>query len=55
MDKSILEAVHESAKDLHYDEVRDKVIMREFDKICMKTKRAVLRLIQSVTIKVQKN
>lgn len=35
MDKSILEVVHESAKELHDAEVMDEVTMREFDALCL--------------------
>lgn len=35
MDKSILEVVHESAKDLHNADVMDEVTMREFDSLCL--------------------
>ena len=35
MDKSILDVVHESAKDLHDTGVMDEVTMREFDALCL--------------------
>lgn len=35
MDKSILEVVHESAKDLHDAGVMDAVTMREFESLCI--------------------
>jgi putative transcriptional regulator len=35
MDKSILEVMHESAKDLHDAGVMDDVTMREFDALCL--------------------
>jgi len=35
MDKSILEVVHESAKELHDARVMDEVTMREFDALCL--------------------
>jgi putative transcriptional regulator len=35
MDKSILEAVHESAKDLHDAKLLSPVTMREFDALCL--------------------
>jgi len=35
MDKSILDVVHESAKDLHDIGVMDEVTMREFDALCL--------------------
>jgi putative transcriptional regulator len=35
MDKSILDVVHESAKDLHDAGVMDEVTMREFDALCL--------------------
>jgi putative transcriptional regulator len=35
MDKSILEVVHESAKDLHDIGVMDEMTMREFDALCL--------------------
>jgi len=37
MDKSILEVVHESAKDLHADELLNTRTMREFDALCLPT------------------
>jgi len=35
MDKSILEAVHESAQDMHDIGLMDKQTMREFDSLCL--------------------
>ena len=35
MDKSILEVVHETAKDFHDAGVMDKVTMRKFDALCL--------------------
>ena len=35
MDKSILEVVHEGAKDLHDIGVMDDMTMREFDALCL--------------------
>ena len=35
MDKSILEVVHESAKDLHDAGLLNEVTMREFDVLCL--------------------
>ena len=35
MTKSILEVVHESAKDLHDAGVMDQTTMREFDALCL--------------------
>lgn len=35
MDKSILEAVHEGAKDLHDIGLMDDITMREFDALCL--------------------
>lgn len=35
MDKSILEVVHEGAKDLHEAGVMNDVTMREFDALCL--------------------
>lgn len=35
MDKSILDVVHESAKELHDIGVMDEVTMREFDALCL--------------------
>jgi len=35
MDKSILEVVHEGAKDLHDISVIDDMTMREFDALCL--------------------
>ena len=35
MDKSILEVVHESAKDLHDAGLLNEVTMREFDALCL--------------------
>jgi putative transcriptional regulator len=35
MDKSILDVVHEGAKDLHDAGVMDDVTMREFDALCL--------------------
>jgi len=35
MDKSILETVHESAKDLHKIGLVDTVTMRKFDTLCL--------------------
>ena len=35
MEKSILEIVHEGAKDLHEAGVMDAVTMREFDSLCL--------------------
>ena len=35
MDKSILEAVHEGAKDLHDAGLLNEVTMREFDALCL--------------------
>lgn len=35
MDKSILEVVHESAKDLHKAGVMNDVTLREFDALCL--------------------
>lgn len=40
MDKSILEVVHESAKELHDAKVMDEVTMRQFDAMCMKTEKS---------------
>jgi len=37
MDKSILEAVHEGAKDLHDIGLMDDMTMREFDALCLPT------------------
>ncbi|MEH6497788.1 MAG: DNA-binding transcriptional regulator [Pseudoalteromonas distincta] len=35
MDKSILEAIHEGAKDLHEAGVMNDVTLREFDALCL--------------------
>lgn len=35
MDKSIMEAVHEGAQDLHKAGVMDEVTLREFDALCL--------------------
>ena len=35
MDKSILDVVHESAKDLHEAGVMDEITLREFDAMCL--------------------
>ena len=35
MDKSILEAVHDSAKDLYQTGVMDEITMRDFDALCL--------------------
>jgi len=35
MDKSILEVVHEGAKDLHEIGLMDDITMREFDALCL--------------------
>ena len=35
MDKSILEVVNESAKDLHDADLLNEVTMREFDALCL--------------------
>ncbi len=35
MNKSILEAVHESAQDMHEAGAMDKATMREFDALCL--------------------
>jgi putative transcriptional regulator len=35
MDKSILEAIHEGAKDLHDAGVMNDVTLREFDALCL--------------------
>lgn len=35
MTKSILDMVHESAKDLHEADVMDQTTMREFDALCL--------------------
>lgn len=35
MDKSILEVVHESAKDLYAAKIIDAVTMREYDGLCL--------------------
>jgi putative transcriptional regulator len=35
MDKSILEAVHEGAKDLHDAGLLNEITMREFDALCL--------------------
>jgi len=35
MDKSILEVVHEGAKDLHGIGLMDDITMREFDALCL--------------------
>jgi len=35
MDKSILEVVHEGAKDLHETGLMDDITMREFDALCL--------------------
>jgi putative transcriptional regulator len=35
MDKSILEVVHDSAKDLHGAGVMDEMTLREFDVLCL--------------------
>lgn len=35
MDKSILDVVHESAKDLHEAGVMDEMTLREFDAMCL--------------------
>lgn len=37
MDKSILEVVHEGAKDLHKSGLMDDMTMREFDAMCLPT------------------
>lgn len=44
MDKSILEVVHESAKDMYEIGVMDEKTMREFDELCLpETKKLQLR------------
>lgn len=35
MDKTILEVVHESARDLHKAGVMDDITLREFDALCL--------------------
>ena len=47
MDKSILEVVHESAKDMYEIGLMDEKTMREFDELCLpKTKHQEIKKLQ---------